>query len=108
MARAPFDWDGMEHWTGGDLLDTLLLISSQDEADSFLSAYAEVCDDDDHALYNLRYMAQIIATDDDSDTAEADAKLLAGLFGFEMPKNNETISPRQWFAQSSLGVKATA
>lgn len=100
--RAPFVWEdaGIEIWTGGDLMDTLLLLDSQDEADSFLSAYAEACDDDDHALHNVRYLAQLIGGED--------AERISGFFGFDLPKSGETISPRQWFKASSLGIKVAA
>lgn len=108
--RAPFVWEeaGIEHWTGGDLMETLLLLGDQDEADSFLEAYAAVCEDDDHALHNIHYLAQIIATDQDSDTAKADAEMICDFFGLEFPMGHMTLSPRQWFSDSSLGIKLKA
>lgn len=107
--RSPFTWMEVEHWTGADLAETLQLLSDQDEADSFLSAYADVCDDDDHALHNIRYLAQYIASSaDDEPSAEEDAKRICEFFGLDMPTQSETISPRQWFKASSLGVKAAA
>jgi hypothetical protein len=98
--RAPFTWEDVEHWYGRDLMDTLVLISDQDEADSFITAYAEACDDDDHALHNVRYMAQIIGGED--------AERICEFFGLEIPTKNETITPRQWFKESSLGTKVEA
>ena len=89
-------------------MDTLQLLSEQDEADSFLTAYAEACDDDEHALHNIRYIAQIVLTDSDNDTAQEDAERICDFFGLKVPSRAETISPRQWWSNSSLGVKVTA
>ena len=102
MQRAPFIWQDVAHWTGGDLMETLLLLGDQEEADDFLMAYADVCEDDDHALSNVAYICEIIATDSDSESAEEDANRIRMWFGIE---NTEPVSPRQWFKQSSLGVK---
>lgn len=106
MERVPFTWEGVDHWTGADLVETLMLLGDQDEADSFLSAYAEVCEDDDHALHNIRYLVQVISTDSDSDTAEEDGRTICDFFGLKFPAPTETIAPHNWFFMSSLGVKA--
>jgi hypothetical protein len=106
--RAPFDWEDVEHWTGADLMETLLLLGTQDEAESFLSAYVDVCDSIDHALHNVKYLAQMILTDSDSDTAEDDALRVCVMMGIQIPEKDETISPRQWFSNSSLGIKVAA
>jgi len=104
--RNPFTWQEVEHWTGGDLLETLLLISDQDEADSFLSAYAEACEDDAHALHNIRYLAQLAATY--TEGGKDEAQRMCDFFGLEVPGEKETISPQQWWKNSSLGVKTPA
>ena len=107
--RKPFIYEEIEHWTGADLMGTLQLIGSQEEADAFLVAYVEANnDDEEHANSNLRYMLQIIATDDDNENAEEEAEQLAEWFGLDMPAPDEAISPRQWWLDSSLGVKEAA
>jgi hypothetical protein len=108
MPRTCFDWQGVEHWTGFDLMETLILLDGQDEADDFMTAYADVCEDDEHALHNVTYLIQMIATDSDSDTAQADAAKLVEYFGIDYPGDDATISPRQWWKGSSLGVKVPA
>lgn len=97
--REPFIWQEIEHWTSHDVMDTLLLLGDQDEADSFLSAYAAVCEDDDHALHNVRWFAQVVGGDDGSHICD--------MFGVEIGPN-EVISPRQTFAMSSCGVKVAS
>ena len=113
MPRSPFTWEeaGIEHWTGRDLMETLQLLGDQDEADSFLTAYAAVCDDDDHARHNIRCLAQLIAGfpgDDEEDEikqAEKDALRICEYFDLELPKQSEALEPRHWFSNSDLGVK---
>ena len=100
--RNPFTWQEVEHWTGADLMETLQLLTEQSEADDFISAYAEACaDDEDHAEHNVRYMLDVLARNGEKDEAER----LAELFGVELPQASEILSPRQWFTNSSLGVK---
>lgn len=107
--RVPFSWEeaGIDHWTGGDLMETLLLIGDQDEFDSFLTAYAEVCEDDDHAIHNIKYLAQLISTDSDNENALEEGTRIAAFLGLEKVPT-ETLSPRNWFSNSSLGVKVPA
>ena len=95
--RKPFDFNGVELWTGADLIECVQLLD-EDEAEPFLTAYAAVCDDESHAEHNLRY----IMTLTDRETAEA----LSELFMVECPAPDEVVSPRQWFSESSLGVKS--
>lgn len=99
MTRAPFTWQDMEHWTGSDLMETVMLLSGKDEADVFFSEYVETCEDVEHAEHNLKYMAQVIGGDDGKNVLE--------MFGLEIAKG-EVISPRQWFANSSCGVKVAS
>lgn len=106
--RKPFVWNEIEHSTGLDLMETIQLISEQDEADSFMEAYAEVCDDEDHAIQNVRYMLEIIGSDDDDPDAEKTAAELGELFGVEPTQPGEVISPMQWWSNSSYGVKEAA
>lgn len=108
MSRTAFTWDGIEHWTGGDLLETVQMISTDDEASSFMEAYTAVCDDEEHAISNLRYMLEIIATDSDNENAMDEARELADLFMLDLPAPGEVIAPRQWWSNSSLGVKSAA
>ena len=93
MAREAFVWDGIEHWTGVDLMTTVALISDRAEAESFMDAYTEVCDDREHAESNIIYICSLI--DDGEDTLG-----LFDLLGRPVP------GPRQWFTNSSVGVKS--
>lgn len=95
--RKPFIWNEIEHWTGADLIETVQLID-EDDAESFMSAYAAVCGDESHAEHNLRWIMTLV----DRETAEA----LSELFMVELPGEDEVISPRQWWNESSLGVKS--
>ena len=52
--RKPWVWNEIEVWTGKDLMEILQLLTEQDEADDFIESYAEVCEDEDHALHNVR------------------------------------------------------
>jgi hypothetical protein len=94
--RKPFVWNEIEHWTGNQLMETVQLVD-EDEAESFMTAYSAMCDDESHAEHNLRYIMSLT----DSETAEA----LSELFMIEQPREFETIEPRQWFAGSSYGLK---
>lgn len=98
MSRKPFVWQGVEHWIMGELSDTLLLIDSQDDADDFMSAYAEVCGEDE-AEHNIRYMATLVE--------RKDGISICNLFGVDMPAENEVITAIQTFGKngSSMGVK---
>lgn len=102
--REPWVWNEIEHWTGADLMETLALISEQEEADSFMEAYAELWDDSDDALESLRYWLQLVGYDQDGDELLEDCKQVAELLGLEMPTREEVISPRQNFGKWSLGV----
>lgn len=95
MARTAFTWQEMEHWTLPQLRETLYLISEQEEADDFMLKYAEVCEDDDHALHNITYILGLSPRDEVEEVCD--------LFGVEY---NAGLSPRQTFAESSLGVKS--
>lgn len=108
MHREPFIWNGIEHWTGADLMETVLLISDEDEAADFMEAYTAACDDEDHAIHNLRYMLDILAHDSDNDDARTEAEQQAELFMVELPAKDETLAPRNWWTNSSCGVKVAA
>lgn len=98
MPRAPFVWEGIEHWTGVDLTDTLSLISTQDEADSFMVAYGELWENEDEASTSLAYW--LLLTED--------APTVAELLGIELPTKGVVISPRQTWGRTSLGVEVLA
>lgn len=108
MAREAFTWQDIDHWTLGDLMDTLRLIDTQELADDFMEVYADACKDADHALHNVRYMCDIISRDDDDDDAPDEAKRIADLFDVELPADDEVISPMQAWKGSSLGMKVAA
>lgn len=99
--EAPFIWDGIEMHNGRDLMDAIMRIWSQDEADEFMQAYAEVCDDDEHALHNIGYIARLVhdfaLTDHDDEPdelfSEREARRILKLFDVEF----QTM-PRTWFA----------
>ncbi len=95
MQREAFIWDGIEHWHGPDLMDTVALLSSEDEAASFLEAYVEASATEDDAKHNVVYMCKII--EDGAETLE-----LFNLGNFSPPAVPE---PRQWWNNSSMGVK---
>lgn len=108
--RKSWEWNGIEHWTGADLIETLSLISEQDEADSFMLAYGDLWDDVDDAIESLRYFIQIVTYDPDDSPEQAlkrEAEYLdiAVLLGVQLPSKDEVISPRHTFGNSSLGVK---
>lgn len=106
MIREAFIWQDIEHWTLGDLMDTLRLIDTQELADDFMQSYATVCDDDEHALHNVRYICDIISRDDDDEDAMDEAKRICDLFDVELPAEDEILSPMQAFKGTSLGVAA--
>lgn len=92
--RNPFIWNGIKHWTGSDLIETIQLLDDSD-AEDFMAAYSAACDDESHAEHNLRYIMALV----DRETAEA----LSELFMVDEPRG--VVEPRQWWANSSLGVK---
>lgn len=94
MKREAFTWGEMEHWTGADLIETVALITDQDEADSFLEAYTTVCNDEAHATSNIAYMLRIVGGEDAQESAD--------LFLVDISR---PTPPLQWFAGSSMGVK---
>lgn len=104
ISRIPWEWNEVEHWTMGDLCETLLLISEQEEADDFATSYAEICGDESTAEANIGYMLYLIRErKDEDDDGEAEAERLAELFG---------ISPQgdkigHTFGASSLGIGTT-
>lgn len=110
MRRAPFTFQGIDMWTGVDLMETLSLISEQDEADEFMEAYAALFADSDDAIESVRYYLQIVGYDPDDDDGEilADYKRVADLLGVDFPSAAEVISPQHTFGNSSLGVKVEA
>jgi hypothetical protein len=108
MTRRPFVWKEIEHWTGGDLLETILLIDDEEDAADFMEAYAAACEDEDHAIHNVRYLLQIHAADTDDEDAQEAANTAADLFMVDMPAQAEVISPRHWWKGSSLGIKSEA
>lgn len=94
MARVPWIWEQVEHWTMDDLKETLTLIEEQSEADSFTEAYAEVCGED-IAEANLSYLVHLIALKD-----AAEGERLQELFGVE-PQSSKLYHT---FGFSSLGI----
>lgn len=97
--RKPWTWNEIDHWTVEDLLETLQLLSEQDEADDFMSAYAEVCHDEDHAEHNLRYLLQLLMRRD------IDVDEISELLDLDKPTLDEVFISRNWFANSSCGIK---
>lgn len=108
--RMPFVFQEVEMWTGIDLMETLSLISDQEEADAFMTAYAALFEDDEHAVQSVRYFIQIIGYDPDDEDGEilAEMKRIASMLDVEFPSAAETISPQHTFGNSSLGVKVAA
>ena len=98
--RVPFVWDGIEHWTGGELMETVALISDSDEADAFMAAYVEHTDGPEHAYGNIAYICSIIEDGDEVFETFQLADYLDKIPNWQ--------SPRQWFSNSSLGVKVAA
>src|SRR5687767_7214120 len=97
--RSPFVWQGAEHWHTRDLLETLQLIDAEEDAADFIETYTAVCDDEDHALHNVRYLVSLVPSED--------RERLAELFMVDLPEPDaDPLMPRQWFAGSSLGVKS--
>lgn len=95
--REPFTWDGIDHWTGPELVETVMLISDKDEADAFMAAYVEHTDGPEHAENNILYICGSMGED---GMAQLE------LFGIDKPEPGVVISPTQWFSNSSLGVKS--
>ena len=91
--RNPFTWNEIEHWTGADLMETVQLLD-EDDVEGFMEAYGNASDDAEH---NLRYIMGLV----DSETAEA----LSELFMLLPLEDGEVIEPRQWWNQSSLGLR---
>lgn len=108
--RVAWEWNGIEHWTGGDLMETLALISEQEEADSFMEAYGELFEDGDDAIECIRYFIQIVGYDPDDENGELHDECVSvcELLGIDMPDKDEVISPRQTFGSWSLGHKVAA
>lgn len=95
MRRQPWVWQGIEIWHSAQFEEVLALVETEEEAGDFLAAYTEVCDDEDHAIHNVEYFLNLI----DKEIAGPVAELF-------MVELGRTLSPRQLFANSSLGVKA--
>lgn len=87
-----------EHWTMPDLIDTLQLLTDDEEASTFLSAYEAVCGTET-AEHNLRYMFGLIERTD-----QHEALRLSELFMLAVPGKAEVLSPRHTFGMSSFGV----
>ncbi len=96
--RVPFIWDDIEHWTGVDLMETVALISDPDEADAFMAAYVEHTEGPEHAYGNIAYMTTLLE----------DGEEIWETFQLDDVQLGNWQSPRQWFQNSSLGVKAAA
>lgn len=96
MTREAFTWDGIEHWTGVDLMETVSLLSDEDEATDFMNAYVEAWGGNrEHAEHNIIYLCAMI--EDGGDQLE--------LFGIDADLS-KPIAPMQWWPNSSLGVKS--
>jgi hypothetical protein len=112
MAREPFVWNEIEHWTLADLMETLNLIESDEEAESFFDEFSHACGSDEIATHNIRYILDIIARDDDdqNDTLSSaeEAERIAELFQVDLPSETEVLSPLQTFGNSSCGLKMPA
>jgi hypothetical protein len=108
--REPFVFQGIEMWTGVDLMEALTLISDQDEADDFMVAYADLFDEPEHAIQSVRYYLQIIGYDPDDEDGEirAEMKRIAEMLDVEFPSAAEVIEPQHTFGKSSYGVKVVA
>ena len=101
--RAPFVFQGEEHWTGGDLLETILLLDGDEEAEEFFEAYVAVCDDEAHATHNIGYLIALIRADDEGDGGEEEANRLVELF--EISDEGKMAEAKvHWFKKSSLGI----
>lgn len=107
MPRAPFVFQDVEMWSGVDLMETLSLISDQDEADEFMVSYSALFDDDEHAIQSIRYFLKIIGYDPDDDDGEilAEMKRIAEMLDVDFPSASETIAPQHTFGNSSYGMK---
>lgn len=101
MPRAPFIWQDCEHWTLLDIISTIQLIESQEDADDFIEAYAAVCVDEDHALHNIGYIVDILMSHEEDEDDQKEGERLMKLFDVE-----RQIMPVQVFRNSSLGVKS--
>lgn len=110
MARSPFIFQEIEHWSGVDLMDTLSLISDQDTADEFLSAYGDLFDDPDNAIQSIRYFIQIIGhdPDDEDGSIREEMQRISTMLGVDFPSAAEIIPPQHTFGNSSFGVKVAA
>jgi hypothetical protein len=110
MARAPFIFQEVECWTGVDVMELLTLISDQDEADAFMTAYSALFANDDDAIRSVRYYLQIVGYDPDDDDGEilAEMKRISSMLDVDFPSAAETIEPQHTFGNSSYGVKVAA
>lgn len=110
MPRSPFMFQEVEHWTGIDLMETLSLISDQDEADAFMVAYSELFTNDDQAIQSVRYFIQILAYDPDDDDGEIRTEMqrIASMLDVDFPSHSETIAPQHTFGRSSYGILESA
>lgn len=70
-SKAPFVWNEIEMWHLPDIVETLQLIDDENEALSFYEAYIEVCDDEEHAMHSLGYMARLISETEGSDVGQS-------------------------------------
>lgn len=97
MARKPFIVFEEPCWVMPDLVTILSLISTEEEAEEFLTAYNAVCGDE-VADHNLRYMLRLIAVGGDVESAE----WLADLFMVEVPERE--LQPLHTFGTTSYGI----
>lgn len=97
--RRPWVWNGVKHWTLGDVAETLQLITEDDEAQDFLRAYAEICGSEELASHNIGYIAQILSHDDENDGPD-EARRICELFMTQFADK-----PMHTFGKSSLGIK---
>lgn len=115
MSREPFIWNEIEHWTLADLMETLYLIESDEDAESFFTEFSGAisgngkfnAEGDEIATHNIRYILDIISRDDeeDGDGGQEEAERIAELFQVDLPSESEVLSPLQTFGNSSCGLK---
>lgn len=97
MARQAWVWQGVEHWTLPDLLETLQLISDEDETEDFMESYTEVCGSEEYAWAMLGYMAELISHQD-KDEGERICEL------FQVERQEVFPQPGHTFGRMSFGI----
>jgi hypothetical protein len=99
--RVAWEWGGSEHWMVRDVIETMLLIGSQEEADDFKEQYLYICGKE-IGRDNIGYFLFLISTSEHYEGGAEECARLAALFNIEPHDGVGKI--HHTFGFSSVGI----